>query len=845
MAASESGQSFRNCIVSSGLSLLNGRNQRHHQGAFRMNRRIGGHGLVSTLAIGIVLTIIAPAQAQDAPRQGASEVLMEEIVVTARKREEGLQDTPIAISAFSAAAIEARGVTRVDQIADFTPNLVFRNETPFNGSSSNAVVYIRGVGQKDHVATSEPGVGIYVDGVYMARSVGAVMDLVDIERIEVLRGPQGTLFGRNTIGGAVSITTAQPGDELSGKGSLAYGTDNRFEAKGLINLPINETMAVKFAGSFIRQDGYVSRPLGGGDLGNKHTLTGRIGLRWTPTDAFEALISVDGTKDKSRGAPIVVRDVKLTSRIFNPGGLPLAPPGFPLSPTGAPLAPLPPGAPVFPAYYGVNPPVDIPVDNFGLTHNYVATLLGGQNCLAFFAPYDPAGATGNPACLSRAYIREAQGENLGTFRANDNTTTDVWGASLTMSYDLGGAEVRSITAYREVSAEFFQDNDHTSLLIAHLYGSMEQRQFSQEFQLLGQALDDRFSYILGAYYFSERALNPEGAAFPSVTVLEGGLIKNRSYAGFAQATYELIDDLKLTVGMRYTKDIKKFTPDAVVLEDRTGGAFPVGLRVLPFITAKTSPRKWTPMANLSYQATENLMAYLTYSEGFKSGGFTLRVFPPEAFIPSFNPETVKVYEAGFKFSGLDQRLRLNGAVFQTDYSDIQVQVFRGVGPLIANGGDARIRGFELEAAASPGAGWFIEGSIGHIDAGYTRVNPLATEININSKFERTPAWTLTAAVSKDFDLADLGTVTPRLDWSYRSKQFDDALNSPEITQDAYSLFNANIQWSSASGKLSVSAAVNNIADKTYGFGSFNPNIGIYTVQPNRGREWLVRTSVSF
>src|SRR5665213_1353470 len=213
---------------------------------------------ISCLCVGVVLNV--PAQSEDTPASPSlTSELMQEITVTARRRKENILDTPISISAFTGAALEARGVERTDDLAKIVPNLVYQETPGAGGSSSNAAVFIRGVGQSDFIPTVDPGVGLYIDGVYVASTVGSLLDLVDTSRVEVLRGPQGTLFGRNTIGGAVSITTDKPTFVFSSTSSALFGTDDHTELKGRINIPLTSSIAGSLSAAIIRQDGYVDQ----------------------------------------------------------------------------------------------------------------------------------------------------------------------------------------------------------------------------------------------------------------------------------------------------------------------------------------------------------------------------------------------------------------------------------------------------------------------------------------------------------------------------------------------------------------------------------------------------------
>lgn len=837
----------------------------------------------SVAAQAAVMTSGSVAYAQTT---GVSDLLMDDIVVTARKRDENLQSTPISITAFSGESLEARGVTSIGGIEAFTPNLVYQNIPGANGSTSAAAIYIRGIGQREYLPTVEPGVGLYVDGVYIARSVGALLDLLDVERIEVLRGPQGTLFGRNTIGGAVSITTAKPSEELAFKGNVLYGTDNRFELTASGNVPLSDTLFGKISVGYFRQDGYITRTFDGQDLGDKNSATGRAALRWLATDSVTIDLAFDGTRTRQNGAAMVLRDISYDSRIFNPARRPLAPPTFPLSPgasispfggtpAGFPLAfdpvtnqpvliqggfggtaafpgALPPGVDPGTLLYRVTPPGvdpssvgDAPLDNFALLHNYTATLLGGQDCLSgFFEPFDPAGNPANPACYNRQYVTEGQRINFGTFPSFSND--DIWGGNLNIEWEGDGLTVRSITAYRELKSRYARDDDMSPLQISQFSGTLDQEQFSQEINLLGSSFSDRLKWIVGGFYILETAVTTERPEFPPVTVFTGGDVKNTSTALFGQATLDVTERLAVTAGVRWTRDIKRFTPNQFVAEDRTGGVFPVGTRTLPMIEAKVTASVVNPMINVSYDWTGGLITYATFSQGFKSGGFAQRVFPPLPTVPSFEPEKVNAYELGVKYESPGRTLRINAATFLTDYQNLQVNVFTGIAPVIQNAADATVKGFELEAAVSPGAGFFIEGSLAHLDTGYDRIGTGATEISIGNRFEYVPAWTASAAISKDLETENAGTFTPRLEWNFRGKVFTDVRNLEQLAQGSYHLVNANLTWQHPGGVFGATAGVTNLTKQDFISASFfSPDVGPQSVLPNRGRQWFISLRASY
>jgi iron complex outermembrane receptor protein len=827
----------------------------------------------------------APAVGQEG--QAASDALLQEVVVSARKRDESLQSVPISIAAFTAETLQARGVTEIDQVAAFTPNLVYQNNASFGGSSNSASIFIRGIGQFDFLGSIEPGVGLYVDGVYVARSLGAVMDLLDVDRVEVLRGPQGTLFGRNTIGGAVSIVSKKPGPDLAGYASLLGGDANRVEVKGMINIPLSDSVFLRGSVARAKRDGYVANVLTGADYGNKDTLAGQLQLRWRASEALTVDVAFDATRDRNNGVPAVLRGADLASRFFNPQNLPyippraaspfavdaplpaLPPPGGSAAGAVGAIAPgsipfLPPGVNPSGPYYELNvqqvpgapagtlAPFDVPTDNFTLLNNYAARFLGGQPCLSdAFGPYDPAPANSNPACFNARYLEQSLGKNKVAGGLPAYSDTDIWGTSVTVDWNVGALELVSISAYRVLDSHFQRDFDGTPLLIAHFTDTYKQWQLSQELQLKGSSLDERLKWIVGGYYFKEKVDNLNDVAFTPVTVLSGGLIDNESEAVFAQGTFNATARWALTAGARYTRDAKTFEagPYQFITESRTP-AFVVGTPTLPKDSGRLRSTDWTPYVNLAYRWTEGFMTYVSYSEGFKSGGFTQRVFPPLPAVPAVGPEYVAVYEGGFKWQTRGQRLRLNGALFNTDYTDIQVQGFTlatGVAPIYINGSSARVRGGELELQLNPPHHWFVEAGVGYLDAGYRDLPEGVIGLDTSKQFERVSKWSLSSAIQKSFALgAGRGSLTPRIDWSYRSKFYNDSANLEAIAQRGYSLVNGNLAWASDSGRWNVTAGIENIADKDYILAAaYNPNVGTYTVVPARGREWYVRAQVAF
>jgi len=714
---------------------------------------------------------------------------LEEVVVTARKREEGLQNTPISITAVSSEGLEKRQIISMDQVSNITPNLTINTSSAFSGSSQTPAVFLRGIGQTDFTLNTDPGVGIYVDGVYISRSVGALLDLVDVERVEILRGPQGTLFGRNTIGGSISITSNKPADDLSGKAKVTIGSDNWLILSGNISLPISDNLKAKVTIQNQDRDGYVTRTADGVKLGDDNSTSFRGALLWTPTDKLSFYLVGDYTTARENGAPLSLTEVN----------------------EAAPFA---------------------AIHNIFVAPGLVPDL-------------------GNGAFYNDQYITGNLYETAGTEPVFSDL--DVWGLMLTAEYQGDMFDVKSITSYRNLDSKFSRDGDGSPLRINATANIFTYDQFSQEVQFLGQGLDDRMNWILGLYYFEESGNDNNTVDFGYVSFRSGGAVKNKSYAAFFQTTYDVTDKFSVTGGLRYTDETKKFNPVTFILEQRVPLPVPPfppflnftnGQLLVPEGQVETGVGKWTPMINLAYQWTEGLMTYATFSQGFKSGGFTQRIFPALAAVPSFNPETVNVYEAGFKYSGLEGRMRLNGSAYYTDYANLQVTVQIGVAPTTQNAAEAEIKGFELEMQLIPVERMQVDLGIGYIDAKYTALDNQVVGLSLDSKLPGTSEWTLNGAVSYVLDIGNSGTLTPRLDWSYRSEFFFDANNT--MQEDGYHLLNASMMYDN-DNDWRITFFVKNLTNQTYlthGESILNP-AGFALVTPSRKREWGITLSTSF
>lgn len=761
------------------------------------------------------LAIAASAAAAPALSLAAeSSSMLEEIVVTARKRVESLQETPIAISAFTADSLERQQIESTVDLDQVSPNLQFASYGPLTGNNAAAQVYIRGIGQSDGSSGVDPGVGLYIDEVYMGRSVGGVMEFRDIASVQVLRGPQGTLFGRNTIGGAVLLTTTLPGEEFGGTVRVGVGDDSLREAFAAVDLPVSDTLGVRVSGGMRERDGYVRRIYDGLDLGNEDTQTFQSTLRWEPSDSFTMTLRGDYTSTDEHGSPFVYVTMN--------------------------------GRQAFPA----------------------ATSRGAGCPGATFPPPSVPQNVVDTRCANDVTWNLGHFTNGGTAKAS--STLDNWGTSAVLQWQVSPAlTLKSITAYRELEWEGSRDADNTALLVLHTDYSSDGDQLSQELQAL---LDfGSVKGVIGAFYFEESIedmlLVPFAAppplvasgAIPGSQDYQQALIDNDNWAAFTQWTFDVTDSLSLTAGVRHTEETKgieivSFTttplgaPVVIPTTYNTPGVAGPGLNILlqPFENEYSST---TGSASVQYTFSDSFMTYLSWSQGFKSGGFNQRYnnAPPGNVPVAFDEEDAETYELGFK-SELGGSFRLNGAIFRTSYDNMQLTYRLGIVPLLFNAGESKIEGAELEFTFAPGA-LIIEGSLGYLDNEYEEIAqvPGTTQtVGPGNRLPFTPEIQGNIGIGYDFALG-ASTLTPRVNVSYTDEQFFDAANSVEVAQlESVTLLNASLTWSADRWK--VRAGLNNATDEDYlvaGNSSFSTSAGYAEAIYARPRNWFMSAQYTF
>lgn len=824
----------------------------------------------------LVTSIATPASAQDTADGSSAETTgaerqteggISEIIVTAQKRAQNVQDVPIAISAFAGDALKERAVADVSSLSNISPNVTLDAGSPFSGSSSVLSAYVRGIEQSDFAANFDPGVGVYLDGVYLARTVGANLDLPDVERIEVLKGPQGTLFGRNTIGGAISIVTRDPGDEFSFRGDITTGRYSRLDINASVDLPLADTLALSLTGASRHRGGYLKRipypdagrylnDVDGAFLSNGLDRSGREGgqsewslrgkLRWEPTDRLTVRISGDYLSQDQQGTANKL--VKTTSDmpttlafLYN---LCIGLPAGDLAAAGLTTLCGSRGTPLNPGQL---------LGGIGS-----ANVDGDPNNDRL--PYDDRFVTDS---IDTSY---ATGINFSKMKA--------WGLAANIDYEVNDwLSIKSITGYRDLDWATGLDADGSPIRVLEFSFGLENWQFSQEVQLVGQALDDRLKFVLGAYYFKERSFLNDYVTFDQgiIQIYGPNLLHTKNYAFFGQVDYEISPLISVTLGGRYTKEKKDFNGGQTDLNGffykmagcttygdpcSTALGFPDPDQPLRFYVPDTQYRSFSnfsPKVGIQLHPSQDIMIYGSWSKGYKTGGWTTRLSAPLDYAPTFNPEQAESFEIGVKSEFFGRRLQLNAAAFTTKYSDIQLNFQLGISPTIQNAGDARIKGFEIEAIAAPVPGLTINSSVGYTDAYYTDVlpgavvptNTLQAGVFDGAPLPKTPKWKVNISPRFEHRLANGGSVVALVDYTRSSSVWNDTERAFVLKRPSTDTLNASLTYHEPGDHWSVTVGGTNLTNDRYIVSGNLQAAGLLFGTYNRPREWYLRLGVEF
>lgn len=769
------------------------------------------HSLLLAASASIaVLAMAAPAAAQDtagAPAAEQDSGGIEDIVVTAQRREERLQDAPVSVTALSADSLTARGIDNLADVSNFAPNLELHPTNRPAGGGSAFAGYIRGVGTGDFQFPTDPGIGLYVDDVYIARSMGGLLSLEDIERVEVLKGPQGTLYGRNTIGGAINVITTDP--QLSGATSglikLRAGSYKRADAAALINTPlIEDRLGLKLSASYLTSEGFGTRLLDDVHYASENRLILRGAIKAQLTDAITMKIAGDYTRQRQNPPSGYLID-------FVPAG---------------------------------------------------ATVAKIARFNQFAAPYL------NPRLgLPTGSIYDARWESLSPYDIYSlqpqQDDADIGGVALTFDADLTDEiYLKSISAWRKINALIEVDGDQTPYPLQQSRTTMKQEQWSQELQLGGTAIDGRLNFLIGAYAFREEGnsivFTRSFEGIYEAIIAGGGVptaadvgntstlfaMRATSFALFTQETFKLTDQFGVTVGARYNKDRKVYGTQVLRPQNNT--------TVVPYSTAVAEWDSFTPRVALEYKPDRDLLFYASWSKGFKSGGFgasTVASTPT----PRYDPEKLTSYEVGAKTSWLNNRLTFNLAGFYSEYRNIQLTV-QSTDPVTnanirttRNAGGSNIKGFEMELAARPAPGLNLNLGVGYVDAKFDELaaSAIGSGFRLGDRVPQIPDWSVNAGASYTVETG-AGPFTLRGDLSYKGSQFLTPADATSF-QDSYTLLGARVAWepSFVSGlELSVEGTNLTKANHAY-YKATLPPTGSYVAIPAAPREIYATAKFSF
>jgi len=729
----------------------------------------------------------ASVETQDTASQSSDQ----DIVVTARRRNEVLQDVPIAVTAYSGEQLDRQGALDITDVSDTTPNV---NLETSRGTNTTLTAFIRGVGQQDPVAGFEQGVGIYLDDVYLNRPQGALLDIYDVERIEILRGPQGTLYGRNTIGGAVKYVTRRLAEAPEAGIRVNLGTYNQLDIVMSASTPLTEGLKVGAAVARLGRDGFGKNLTTDEENYNKDIIAGRGTIEFEPSDNVFFRLSGDYTYDAS-----------------NPRG------GHRLIPG------LQSGAPV----------LDDEFDSRGGLTDPRQRVKGGGLALH------------------------------GEIGVND------W------------LKLRSITSYRKDKTHTPIDFDALPAVDVDVPAIYKNKQFSQEVQL--EVDKGPLAGVVGAYYLKADAQTIFDVrlftTFAGFTAFTDADVHTKTWALFGDFTYDITDQFSVSAGARYTSDRRHAT---VFRQSYLGGGSEIfGGLGIPFGAAtsnfegKRKDTAFTPRVSVSYKPNDNHQIYLSWSKGFKGGGFDPRgqstqapdlngdhiVDADEVYdYMAFEPEKVTSYELGWKGNMFDNRVFAAVALFHANYKDMQIPAsvpclvsgFASFCGLTSNAGKARIQGLEFEGNArlfgNPGGprmnfAW----SLGYLNADFKEfltllnvdedLNPFPggeiREIDVAKfrKIQNTPEWTASGSLTYTTPLAE-GRLDINSTLSYRSKSQQFEIASPGLDQKGFALLDASIVYELPHGHWTVGLHGKNLTNKKvisagYNFLNVNPYTGEY------------------
>lgn len=760
------------------------------------------------------------AVAQDAPASDSVLQGLEVVTVTAQRREQSEQSVPMAITALSEAALERQQIKSIAQLNDIVPNFAITQNT---GTSSSAKIYMRGIGESESFFTADTPVGIYIDDVYIARQTGALFDLFDIQRLEVLRGPQGTLYGRNTSAGAVKLISKKPTlGQYRGQAELTVGSYSRFDVRATGNMPIGDTVALQGAVMMRTRDGYTRNAFDGKFVNDQDVKGGRLSLLAKPNDRFSALFSADYIRERS-----------------TPGyAVPIT-----LSATRDPLYdPVPKTGSFWVTDSDIVDPKN-DLDQWGAS----ATL-----------EFD---ATDNMKIKSISSYRKMI--NLLYLDADGDVYAPL--PSVPASYNVW-QDQRQYQISQELQA-LGTMMDRRLKYVAGLY-------------LFREHNDQDTKSVLGLPALF--GLPVASAGRIDLTNIAREALTTDSYAAFASGTYDITDRLSLTAGLRYTRESKDFTNHVILPNGteqvvclNTTGAAPLQAAAVPCTPAQLTLgyfnfanesafdktwTDWTPRLVLDYHLTSSALVYTSVAKGFKGGTTSGR---DTAALRNYgrivgDPETNWSYEAGLKAEWFDRRLRTNFAAFRNNYKGLQLSlVTPGGGFGRINAGNVRFNGAELEIVAVPVKGLELNGSVSVLDAKYTKWlaalstcadQGIVTEAQyLNLPIKESPKWGFRVGANYSYDMGTFGVLSMGGDFTAKGDTTSNVCGSPGIRRQGNRFLSSQLRWENPSGNFLVTLAGTNLTNSEVIAAAFDfgRSLGFASIYPYAPRMWSLAARYSF
>jgi iron complex outermembrane recepter protein len=765
----------------------------------RLKRQSFNCGALLTSTISLIL-LASPHAARAAlaqsepPSGGASSEQVDEdssadIVVTANRRSENLQDVAASLTVLDGDTLNDRGILNTLDLARSVPSLTVE---PVVGIAAPRL-YIRGIGTADFNANAANPVTTNVDDVYIGFINATAVQLFDVQRIEVLRGPQGTLYGRNTTGGAINYLSNGPSATLGGYVNARYGRFDARQITAAVTGPVvGDTLTARLAFNYEGRDGLGTNTVTGlRNLGSRDNWALRGLLRFRPDDTLDILLNVHGGSARAQQVPWTVQG------IIDPV-------------TGGPCS-----------------PAAVTALQCANALGYVRPAIGRYD-----AEYDYRGLRG-----------QGLGERLDTI-----------GTSLKATYELGFAEVTSITAYEYADYQRAEDTDATPLAILHIDNDDRFSQFSQELRLASPS-GRRFNWIVGGFYYHDvtrhrsqsdvlRALRPVFGFSPANFVLfadQNYRQTTDAYAVFGRIDYKIVDKLSVAFGLRYTNETRQLDQTINLVE-------PTFTIPLVAVDRRLRNDNVSGEVKIEYTATDDLLLYAAVARGFKSGGFNGGLVFSNAAVTSYRPETLTSYEVGVK-SQWSRALRLNASGFYYDYKDLQLFTFVNQGGIptqvLDNAGSAELYGFEAELVYSPVRQLDLGANIGYVHSRLTRyITSFGPDLSGN-QLAGAPEVTLNFSADYGFDVGDWG-ISLHADTAYRSRSFFTQSNSPFLVKPSYWVTGARIAVTPPGEQFTIAAFGSNIFNSRYNNAVQDlSSFGEYFAVPADPATWGVELRVRF